>query len=155
VTDYTAIGTAIKDTLWGDSWINNFPNIKVIESSQRESSLQGADSPFFKTNEVPFIVIKPIASKKKEVSGTVTGKVDSIPVEILFISGDADAKTSQNQHETLAYNIERILDNQNLSGLGFGISGFMAAMNSTTTRFKKGNIIYYSTKINFSIELDA
>ena len=155
MTDYTALGTAIKDTLWGDSWINDFPNIKVIESYPREASLQGVDSPFFKANEVPFIVIMPKVSGKSGIAGTVTRKVESIPVEILMVSGNPNVKTAGNEHDTIVYNIERVLDNQNLAGKGFGISGFMAGTNSATTRFKKGNVFYYSSKINFQVELNA
>ncbi len=155
MTDYSTLADAIKTTLWGDSWIDDFPNIKVIESYQREPSLQGADSPFFRENEGPFIVIVPKVSGKSEVAGTVTQVVESIPVEILMVSGGTDIVAAEKEHETILYNLDRVLDNQNLFGEGFGISGFMAGMNQATSRFKKGNVFYYSSKITFSVELNA
>ena len=155
MTAYTALATAIKTTLWADSWIDEFPNIKVIESNRREPSLQGAGAMFFKESEVPFIVINPKVSGKNEVTRTVTRPIESIPVELLVVSGNSDVKTADKEHKTIGYNIDRVLDNQNLPGQGFGVFAFIVGTSRTTSRFKKGKVFYYQSKFNFSVELNG
>lgn len=157
MTDYTALANAIETTLRGDSWVNAYPNIKIIESFKRDIPLQGAGSPFFKINEHPLIIIRSKSSGKSETATTASAKTLRIPVQLLVVSGDEDVQVASVNHETINYNVERVLENENVAanGSGFGISGYLEDIKINTVRMKKGKVFYFMSRITFNVELNG
>ena len=154
MTDYTALGNAIKTTLQSDSWVGNTANVKAVETHKRGFSIQDEkDARFFSPSDLPAIAIVPNGEAKQQEPGATNEIRETIPAQIIGVTRHRDAQSGLIVHHTLVANIERVLDKQKSSSEDLGIGGFVREANTTEEQFKKGEYYYFISTTSAQIEL--
>ena len=155
MTDATHIAESTKATLERDSWLGNTANVKTIEAHKREFSLQGDDDrPFYKESELPAMAIDPDAGGKEQDFETVGEIRENVIAEVMTVSGDADAVTAEDNHNTIIKNLERVLEEQVTSEKDLGMDALVKDVSTETEDpFKKGNKTYYISRTTFTVDI--
>ncbi|MBT3921570.1 MAG: hypothetical protein HOF21_03245 [Nitrospina sp.] len=154
MTDYTALGNAIKTTLENDSWVGNSSNAKTLETHKRGFSIQDEkDARFFSPSDLPVIAIVPNAEGKQQEPGATNEIRETVPAEVIAVTRHRDAQSGLTAHHTLVSNIERVLDKQKSSSADLGIGGFVREVSTTEEQFKKGEYYYFISTTIAQIEL--
>ena len=144
MTDYTALGNAIKTTLQNDSWVGNSVNVKTLETHKRGFSLQDEkDARFFAPSDLPAIAVVPNAEGKQQDSGATNEIRETVPAQVIVVTRQRDPQFGLAAHHTLIANIERVLDKQKSSSNDLGIGGFVREVSTSEEQFKKGGILLF------------
>jgi len=154
VTDYTALGNAIKTTLQNDSWVGNSVNVKIIETHKRGFSIQDEkDARFFAPSDLPAIAVVPNAEGKQQELGATNEIRETVPAQVIAVTRQRDPQFGLAAHHALIANIERVLDKQKSSNNDFGIGGFVREASTSEEQFKKGEYYYFISTTTALIEL--
>jgi hypothetical protein len=154
VTDYTALGNAIKTTFENDSWVGNPANIKTLEMHKRGFSIQDEkDARFFSPSDLPALAIVPNSEGKQQEPGATNEIRETVPAQVIGITRHRDAQSGLNIHHNVVANIERVLDKQKSSSADLGIGGFVREVSTTEEQFKKGEYYYFISTTTSQIEL--
>jgi len=154
VTDYTALGNAIKTTLQNDSWVGDSANVKTIETHKRGFSIQDEkDARFFSPSDLPAIAVVPNAEAKQQEPGATNEIRETVPAQVIAVTRLRDAQAGLTVHHSLVANIERVLDKQKSSSADLGIGAFVREVNTTEEQFKKGEYYYFISTTSTQIEL--
>ncbi|MBN4077915.1 hypothetical protein JYT29_01145 [Nitrospina gracilis] len=152
MTDYTALGNAIKTTLQNDTWIGN--NIQTIETHKRGFSIQDEkDARFFSTDDLPAIAIVPNSEGKQQETETTNEIRETVPAQVVAVTRQRNAQSGMTIHHTFVQNIERVLEKQKSSANNLGIDAFVQSVNTTEEQFKKGEYYYFISTSTAQIEL--
>ena len=85
MTDYTALGNAIKTTLKNDSWIGE--NVPTIETYKRGFSIQDdKDSLYFSTGDLPAIAVIPNSDGKQQETPTTNEIREIISAQVVAVT---------------------------------------------------------------------
>ncbi len=154
MTDYTALGNAIKTTLQNDSWVGDSANVKTIETHKRGFSIQDEkDARFFSPSDLPAIAVVPNAEAKQQEPGATNEIRETVPAQVIAVTRLRDAQAGLTVHHSLVANIERVLDKQKSSSADLGIGAFVREVNTTEEQFKKGEYYYFISTTSTQIEL--
>ena len=154
MTDYIALGNAIKNTLQTDSWVGNSINVKTIENHKRGFSIQDEkDARFFAPSDLPAIAVVPNAKGKQQEPGATNEIRETVPAQVIVVTRQRDPQFGLAAHHTLITNIERILDKQKSSINDLGIGGFVREVSTSEEQFKKGEYYYFISTTTAQIEL--
>jgi hypothetical protein len=154
VTDYTALGNAIKTTLQNDSWFGNSANVKTLETHKRGFSIQDEkDARFFSPSDLPAIAIVSNSDAKQQEPGATNEIREIIPTQVIAVTRQRNAQSGLTAHHTLVANIERVLDKQKSSSADLGVGGFVREVSTSEEQFKKGEYYYFISTTTAQIEL--
>lgn len=154
MTDYTALGNAIKSTLQNDSWAGNSSNVKTLETHKRGFSIQDEkDARFFSPADLPAIAVVPNAEGKQQEPGATNEIRETVSAQVIGVSRHRDAQAGLTAHHTLVANIERVMDKQKSSSADLGVDGFVREVSTSEEQFKKGEYYYFISTTTAQIEL--
>ena len=154
MTDYTALGNAIKATLQNDAWIGN--NVSTIEIHKRGFSIQDEkDSLYFASDDLPAIAIIPNSEGKQQEISTTNEIRETISTQVVAVTRQRDAQQGMTTHYFLVQNIERVLEKQKSSTENLGIDAFVKNVSTTENQIKKGEYYYFISTCTAQIELTA
>ena len=154
MTDYTALGNAIKTTLQNDSWLGNSANVNTLETHKRGFSIQDEkDARFFSPSDLPAIAIVPNSDGKHQEPGATNEIRETVPAQLIAVSRQRDAQSGLTAHHVLVAHVERVLDKQKSSIDDLGIGGFVQEVSTTEEQFKKGDYYYFISTTTVQIEL--
>ena len=154
MTDYTALGNAVKATLQNDSWLGNPSNVKTVETHKRGFSIQDEkDAQFFSPFELPAIAVVSNAEGKQQEPGATNEIRETIPTQAIAITRHRNPQSGLTAHHTLIANIERVFDMQKTSNNDLGIGGFVRDVSTGEEQFKKGDYYYFISTTTAQIEL--
>ena len=154
MTDYTALGNAIKTTLQNDLWLGNSLNVKTIETHKRGFSIQDEkDARFFAPFDLPAIAVVPNVEGKQQEPGATNEIRETVPAQVIVVTRHRDIQLGLTDHHTLVSNIERVLDKQKSSINDLGIGGYVREVNTSEELFKKGEYYYFISTTTAQIEL--
>ncbi|MBC8284364.1 MAG: hypothetical protein H8E32_11170 [Nitrospinae bacterium] len=154
MTDYTALGIAIKTTLQNDTWFGN--NVQTIETHKRGFSIQDEkDARFFSKEDLPAIAIVPNAESKKQEIQTTNEIRETISAQVVAVSRTRNAQSGMTTHQSLVQNIERVLEKQKSSADNLGIDAFVQSVGTLEEQFKKGEYYYFISTTTAQIDLTA
>jgi len=152
VTDYTALGNAIKTTLQNDTWIGN--NVQTIETHKRGFSIQDEkDARFFATDDLPAIAIVPNSEGKQQEIQTTNEIRETVPAQVVTVTRQRDAQAGMTTQHSLVQNIERVLEKQKSSADSLGIDAFVQNVSTIEEQLKKGEYYYFISTTTAQIEL--
>lgn len=154
MTDYTALGNAIKTTLQNDAWLGS--NVQAVETHKRGFSIQDEkDARFFSTEDLPAIAIVPNAeSKKQEIQATNEIR-ETLSAQVVAVTRNRNAQSGMVRHQSLVQNIERVLEKQKSSADCLGIDAFVQSVGTLEEQFKKGEYYYFISTTTAQIDLTA
>lgn len=154
MTDYTALGNAIKITFENDSWLGNSINVRTIETHKRGFSIQDEkDARFFSPSDLPAIAVVPNAEPKQQEPGTTNEIRETVPAQLIAVTRHRLSQPGMNDHHTLVANVERVLEKQKSSNADLGIDGFVREVSTAEDQFKKGEYYYFISTTTAQIEL--
>ncbi len=154
MTDYTALGNAVKTTLQNDSWVGDPSNVKTVETHKRGFSIQDEkDARFFSPNDLPAIAVVPNAEGKQQEPGATNEIRETIPAQAIAVTRHRNSQSGLSAHHTLVANIERVFDKQKSSSKDLGIGGFVREVSTSEEQFKKGDYFYFISTTTAQIEL--
>jgi len=154
VTDYTALGNAIKSTLQNDPWVGNSANVKTLETHKRGFSIQDEnDARFFSPSDLPAIAVVPNSEAKQQEPGATNEIRETIPAQVIGVTRHRDAQSGLIAHHNMVANLERILDKQKSSSADLGVGGFVREVSTNEEQFKKGEYYYFISTTSAQIEL--
>ncbi len=152
MTDYTALGNAIKTTLQNDTWIGN--NVQTIETHKRGFSIQDEkDARFFATDDLPAIAIVPNSEGKQQEIQTTNEIRETVPAQVVTVTRQRDAQAGMTTQHSLVQNIERVLEKQKSSADSLGIDAFVQNVSTIEEQLKKGEYYYFISTTTAQIEL--
>jgi hypothetical protein len=152
VTDYTALGNAIKTTLQNDTWVGN--NVQTIEIHKRGFSIQDEkDAQYFSKEDLPAIAVIPNSGAKQQEIQTTNEIRETVPAQIVTVNQMRNAQTGIEENLLIVKNIERILDKQKSSTNNLGIDAFVQSVSTTDEQFKKGEYYYFISTTTAQIEI--
>lgn len=154
MTDYTALGNALKTTLKNDSWIGE--NVPTIETYKRGFSIQDdKDSLYFSTGDLPAIAVIPNSDGKQQETPTTNEIREIISAQVVAVTRERKAQLGMTAHYTLVQNVERVLEKQKSSTDNLGIDAFVKNVSTTENQIKKGEYYYYISTCTAQIELTS
>lgn len=156
MTDYTALGNAIKTTLTANSWLGNLANVKVIETNKRGFDLSSnKDALFFKDADLPAIAVVANATAKQSQLKTTNEILETHNSQVITVSKHRDASIGLDNQNTIVKRIEEELEAQKSSAKDLGIDAFVKQVSTTTEEAKRGDHYYFISTTIVSIELTA
>lgn len=142
MTDYTAIGNAIKTTFLADAWLGNVANVKTIELEKRGYNIQDQkNADFFSQNDLPAIAIVSNGSGKSSEQQTTNEIHSTVKPQIIGIIRSRNRQTALGLLQTMVSNIESVLEKQKKSTQALGIDAFVMNISTTEAEYKDGE--YY------------
>jgi len=135
--DYTAIETAVHDTLKADAWLGDAANVKTWSKGHRNFVLheKGA-SLYFDVNDLPAVSVAIQPDSKRQEFNVTNELEETVTVEVqsaIYIA-QGDHAAGEAQFREIIQNIERVLDGQRTSANNLGLDSECGAVNSTRTR---------------------
>ncbi len=154
MTDYSALGNAIKTTLLNDIWLGNPVNVQTIETHKRGFSIRDEkDARFFSPDDLPAIAIIPNSEGKQQEVQTTNEIREIVPVQLVAVTRQRNAQTGITSHHILVKNIERILEKQKSSSENLGIDAYVQNVSTAEEQYKKGEYYYLISTTTAQIEL--
>jgi hypothetical protein len=154
MTDYSALGNAIKNTLENDSWVGNSANVKTLETHKRGFTIQDEkDARFFSPSDLPAIAVVPNAESKQQEPGATNEIRETVAAQVIAVTRHRDTQSGLTSHHNLVANIERILEKQKSSSANLGMDGFVREVSTSEEQFKKGEYYYFISTTSTQIEL--
>lgn len=142
MTDYAAVGNAIKTTLLADAWLGNPANVKSIETEKRGYDIQAQkDAMYFSKDDLPAIAIVATAQGKASEQTTTNEIVSVIKPQVVGLVRQRDRQAAISAACAIAANIERVLEKQKSSAQALGIDAFVNNVSTGFEDFKDGE--YY------------
>lgn len=142
MTDYTAIGAAIKTTFLADAWLGNVSNVKTIELEKRGYNIQDQkNADYFSQNDFPAIAIIPNGAGKSSEQQTTNEIYSQVRPRIIGFIRSRNRQTALGLLQTMVANIESVLEKQKKSTQALGIDAFVTNVSTTTEEHKDGE--YY------------
>ncbi len=154
MTDYTALGNAIKTTAQNDTWLGS--NIQTIQTHKRGFSIQDEkDARFFSKEDLPAIAIVPNTESKKQETQTTNEIRETISAQVVVVTRKRNTQSGMTIHQSLVQNVERVLEKQKSSADNLGIDAFVQSVGTLEEQFKKGEYYYFVSTTTAQIELTA
>ena len=154
MTDYTAVGAAIRTTFLADSWLGNTANVLTIETEKRGFNIQDQkDAEYFSEVDLPAIAIVSSGSGKTSEQ-TTTNEIESfVKPEIICIVRGRDRRTVIGTAQTIISNIERVLEKQKTSVNALGIDAFVLNVSTQIEESKDGEYYFIVSKTTCDVEI--
>lgn len=154
MTDYFAVGDAIKTTLLADSWLGNPANVKTMEVYTRGFSIQSlADAQNFDENDLPALAIVPNGAAKSSDQVTTNEIRSLVKPRIIAVTRNSDLQAGGKYQNDIVANIERVLEKQKTSTQALGIDAYVFNVATSGQEFKHGTYFYFVSTTNCEVEI--
>lgn len=154
MTDYFAVGDAIKTTFQADAWLGNPANVKTMEVYARGFSIQSlADAKHFAVNDLPALAIVPNGTAKSSDQATTNEIRFLVKPIIITVTRYSDSQAGGKVQNDVIANIERVLEKQKTSAQSLGIDAYVFNVATTDQQFKDGASFYFVSTTHCDVEI--